>query len=48
MYIYIYIYIYIYKGEDFELSMFSSLFNESIFNIPNLLLGIIFLNKFNL
>jgi hypothetical protein len=35
------IYMYIYKREDFELSMFSSLLNESIFNIPNLLLGIL-------
>jgi hypothetical protein len=32
---------YIYKREDFELPMFSSLLNESIFNIPNLLLGIL-------
>jgi hypothetical protein len=39
---------YIYKGEDFELSMFSSLFNESIFNISNLLLGIFLKIKFNL
>jgi hypothetical protein len=32
---------YIYKREDFELSMFSSILNESVFNIPKLSLGIL-------
>jgi hypothetical protein len=38
---YLYLYMNMYKREDFELSIFSSLLNESIFNIPNLLLGIL-------